>query len=206
MDNQTRLTVFGKLKKGKQAVALLVMIVCCVSIIAAGSLAFFTAEETNYNVITTKVLKVDLEEEDEDENPWEEPDPEEVEPGKDIAKVVYGFNSGDMESFVRIVVMKFFKGEEEEIKDLNCDYIELDVNLENWIAVESNKYDDTMIYYYKDMLMPGERTENLFTKVHFNEQMGNEYMGKTVVVRVLVQSQQARNNAETPLTADWPEF
>ena len=56
MENQNR-------KFSKKRIAVIAAIVCCIALVAAGSLAYFTAEETAYNVITTATLDMTLHEE-----------------------------------------------------------------------------------------------------------------------------------------------
>ena len=54
----------------KRKIGLIATIVCCIAILTAGTLAYFNAEETAVNVITTGNLSMKLHEEAEDGKPF----------------------------------------------------------------------------------------------------------------------------------------
>lgn len=192
MDNRKK---FGFHKK---QIALIAMMVSCIALLAAGTLAYFTAEETNYNVITTPGLNIRLEEETDGGEPWPEEGFSDIKPGMDVTKIAYVTNTGDVDAYIRIALKKTITPAEGVDAELNFDHITLDINTTDWTEQDG-------IYYYNKMLASGESTTPLFTNVHFGEVLGNEYKKARVVITVTAQAVQSKNNGDSALTAaGWP--
>ena len=182
----------------KKQLALIAMIVCCVAILAAGTLAYFTAEETNYNVITTAALSIDLIEEMENGKLWPEDGVMGVLPGMDVTKIPYVVNNGSADAYIRIWLDKSIVPGKYPDAVLNFDNITFDIDTENWTEQDG-------FYYYNKPLASGEQTEPLFTKVHFDGSLGNEYMDAKAIVKVIAQAVQVKHNGDSALTAaGWP--
>lgn len=185
--------------KWKKRVLCLAVIAVGLAILATGTAAYFVAEETAYNVITTGFLYMDLVEETEDGKPWPEEGVTNVVPCTDVGKVVYVVNRGSASFFTRVIVDKIIHPAEDSDAELSTEYIDLDINTEFW--TERNG-----MYYYNRIVKAGEKTEPLFTKVSFAPEMGNEYMNATVEIRVMAQAVQSANNGSDPLEAlGWSE-
>lgn len=166
------------------------VILCCLAIIAAGSLAYFTAEETAYNVITTGSVEMKLVEQKKDGSPFE--DVLGVMPGESVDKIVFIRNDGTAAFFVRIALENTVT---VDGKELDFDkYISMDLNDEDWTY--QNGY-----YYYNRALKPGEKTVPLFTKVSFADKMDNHYQNARVEIDVTAQAVQSANNGSDPLKA-----
>lgn len=166
------------------------VILCCLAIIAAGSLAYFTAEETAYNVITTGSVEMKLVEQKKDGSPFE--DVLGVMPGESVDKIVFIRNDGTAAFFVRIALENTVT---VDGKELDFDkYISMDLNDEDWTY--QNGY-----YYYNRALKPGEKTVPLFTKVSFAAKMDNHYQNARVEIDVTAQAVQSANNGSDPLKA-----
>lgn len=191
----------AKRRMNRKLIAVVALLVSIVTVLAAGgTLAYFTAEETAYNVITTGCLYMDLVEETTGGKPWPEGGITGVMPAMDVDKVVYVENVGSVPFFTRVSMDQVIIPAEGSDAQLSFEYISIDLNTEQWIAHEDGYY-----YYYR-ILQPGEKTEPLFTKVHFAPEMGNEYMDATVEIYVLAQAVQSANNGEDPLLAmGWSE-
>ena len=182
----------------KKQIALIAMMVSCIALLAAGTLAYFTAEETNYNVITTPGLNIRLEEETDGGDPWPEEGFSDIKPGMDVTKIAYVTNTGDVDAYIRIALKKTITPAEGVDAELNFDHITLDINTTDWTEQDG-------IYYYNKMLASGESTTPLFTNVHFGEVLGNEYKKARVVITVTAQAVQSKNNGDSALTAaGWP--
>lgn len=159
----------------------------CLSIVASGTLAYFTASETAHNVITSGGVAIQLHEFSERGNeelvPWQDVDG--VMPGAEISKIVTVENTGASDAWVRVKVDKTIiladgdKGKPEVMK--------LDIKDAFW--TEQDGY-----YYYNDPLAPGETTPPLFTIVTFDPKMGNEYQGSTAHIDVKADAVQVANN------------
>lgn len=182
------------LKQWKRRILAIALIVIGLSAVATGTYAYFVAEETAYNVITTGALFMDLVEEMEDGKPWPEEGIKDVIPCMEVGKVVYVENRGSVPFFTRIQKETIVTPGPGVTAELTDEYISVDINTESWI--EQGDF-----YYYYRILQPGERTEPLFTKVSFAPEMGNEYQNATVEVYVLAQAVQSANNGYDPLMA-----
>lgn len=181
----------------KRKIGLIATIVCCIAILTAGTLAYFNAEETAVNVITTGNLSMKLHEEAEDGKPFPSEGVFGVMPDTDVAKKAYVENTGSVDMYVRIAIEKEIQGEAD--RELGFENITLDLNATDW--TEQGGY-----YYYNRALKPGEKTEPLFTMVRFDKEMGNEYMNARLTIKVNAQAVQSRNNTDSALTAaGWPE-
>ena len=182
------------LKQWKRRILAIALIVIGLSAVATGTYAYFVAEETAYNVITTGALFMDLVEETEDGKPWPEEGIKDVIPCMEVGKVVYVENRGSVPFFTRIQKETIVTPGPGVTAELTDEYISVDINTESWI--EQGDF-----YYYYRILQPGEKTEPLFTKVSFAPEMGNEYQNATVEVYVLAQAVQSTNNGYDPLMA-----
>lgn len=177
----------------------LAVLIIGLTVLATGTYAYFTAEETAYNVITTGCLYMDLVEETTGGEPWPEEGIKNVMPGVAVDKVVYVENVGSVPFYTRISMDNIVIPGPGVEAELSFEHISLDLNTEQWL--EQDGY-----YYYYRALEPGEKTEPLFTKVSFAPAMGNEYQNATVEVYVLAQAVQSANNGSDPLKAlGWSE-
>ena len=183
----------------KKRIGLIATIVCCIAILASGTVAYFTAQETAYNVITTGALSMRLVEEGADGKPFPKEGVTGVLPNMEVTKKVYVENTGDVDMYVRIALDKKIESLSDPAAKLNFKHITLDVNETDW--TEQDGY-----YYYNRVLKPGEATEPLFTTVSFGASLGNEYMNARVQIDVDAQAVQSKNNTDSPLTAaGWPK-
>ena len=176
----------------KQKIILAAVLMICMAIFATGTLAYFTAEETAYNVITTGILSMDLVEETTGGEPWPEEGISGVMPGMEVDKVPYVRNNGGIDFWTRISVSMTVTGENGN--ELSAEYISLDFNRESW--TEKDGY-----YYCNAVVEPGRETEPLFTKVTFDTDMPNAYMNARIEIDVHAEAVQSRNNGISALTA-----
>ena len=90
----------------KKKLFLSAVLIICAAIAATGTLAYFTAEDTAHNVITSGYIDIELEE-------WSEPPSENndgvpfenisgVMPGAEISKIVTVKNIGDAGAYIRV--------------------------------------------------------------------------------------------------------
>ena len=201
----------------KKLFALAVLAICS-AIAASSTLAYFTAEGTAHNVITTGGVGIEIvEKHDHDGDAttalvdFPENGVSGVMPGASVSKIVSVKNNGASEAWIRAKVdMNIYKaGSDTEV--LPTTVITLDVNNEKWVYNEADKY-----YYYKESVpVYNEKTgagvtDTLFENVHFAKEMGNEYQGCKILIDVSAQAVQTDNN---PIPAGgnvtdikgWPE-
>lgn len=188
-----------KVKSGmKKRMLTAALALCCLAVLATGTLAYFTAEETAQNVITMGSLKMELVELDEKDEPWE--DVENIVPGMEVTKEAFVKNTGTVYFYTRVKITKsFVPAQSDELPKLDTDLVELDLG-EDW------KLGEDGFYYYTESVKPGEETEPLFTTVTFSTEMGNEYQNVKVIIDLDAQAVQSRNNGESATEATgWPE-
>ena len=182
----------------KNRILLVALVIACIAIIASGTLAFFAAEETAKNVITTGKIDIDLKEETDGGLPWPEDGFDNIEPGDDVTKKVYGENNGTVDFYLRVKVVKTITDKNGKTDTLSFDKITIDINTTDWTEKEG-------YYYYNKALKPGEKSVPLFTKVSFADDLTNEYMKAKVEIDVTLQAVQAKNNGNSAQTATgWP--
>lgn len=183
----------------KKRVLALAVIAICLAILATGTMAYFIAEETSYNVITTGLVKMQLVEETTGGQPWPAGGVTGVVPATEADKVVYVVNQGTAPLYARIQMDQRITPAPDVDAELDFEHITLDLNTDCWIPQGG-------FYYYYRALQPGEKSEPLFTKVIFGPELGNEYMNATVEFAVQAQAVQSDNNGFDPLYAlGWTE-
>lgn len=188
----------------KWKIVALCTVLACLSIVASGTLAYFTAQETAHNVITTSGVAIQLHEFSDNGGdgltPWK--DVEGVMPGAEISKIVTVENTGASDVWVRIKVDKTILLANQDKG--NPEVMKLDINPEFW--TEQDGY-----YYYKSPLAPGYSTRELFTTVTFDAvKMDNDYQNCKATIEVKADAVQFANNAdgETDTVLDatgWPK-
>ena len=123
----------------KRRIFVIALLVCCLAVMASGSVAYFTASETAHNVISSGSIAIDLQEltdqVDENGDPLPFEDATGVMPGTEVSKIVQVENTGDNAVWVRIAVEKAIdlvlpEGAEPVEPDLAL--IALDLNTADW--------------------------------------------------------------------------
>lgn len=170
----------------KRKLLFLSLVVICVATLAAGTLAYFNAEDTAHNVITTGNVKIKIQEwaDAEKQTPFENLDG--ILPDMSVTKIAEVKNTGEAEAWIRVRVAKSIELKGEGTPD--TELVELDLNTADWTAGE-----DGYLYCNK-AVKPGEVTAPIFTTVTFNRAMGNEYQNATAKVDVYAQAVQTANN------------
>lgn len=178
----------------KRKILLLCMVALLLSIVSAGTYAYYTKTATATNVITTGGVDVTLHETCADGTVYPSA-PITILPGDVVSKIVTVENTGGHPAYLRI---RLTPG----VNDSNltaADCIQLDINQENWTKIGD-------YYYYNTVLPAGETTEPLFTQVTFiGEKVTNAYLGKLFSLDMTVFAVQSEHNGDTPLEAGWPD-
>lgn len=177
----------------KRRLLILGLVVALLAILSAGSLAYYVSYGTSENVIATGNVNAVLHNECADGTPA---NTEMVcMPGDRAERVVTVENAGSQPFYLRIELLKYVQN-----SDLSALTIfNLDINEEEWTYKDG-------YYYYNEELQPGQSTKPLFTHVEIDgSSVNNAYMGKTMVLDVLVYAVQSRNNGQTVWEATgWP--
>lgn len=184
----------------KKKILLVAAITICLAIAVSGTLAYFTAEDTAHNVITSGGVNIKVVEKTQNKDGVLLDFPEEgmkgILPGTDVSKIVSVENTGESEAWIRVKVKAKITSADD--KELSVDVMDYEVS-ENW-----HMDFDGYIYYAKPVA-PGESTEILFDTVHFAPEMGNEYQNCTANIVISAQAVQTANNGKTVLEVQgWP--
>lgn len=173
----------------KRKILCLSVIAIMLAILAAGTIAYFTAEGRAHNVITTGSINITVVEQQKGENGTAVEYPTEpitnVVPGAEISKIVTIRNDGKSTAWIRVKVgteIKLVGGGKA-----NTSLIVLNFDDKNW--TEKDGY-----YYYNKPVDPTESTTALFDTVKFDPRMGNEYQNCTVNINIYAQAVQTANN------------
>lgn len=175
------------------------------ALIAGGTLAYFTAEDTARNVITSGVVAVELIEQQRTADGTLAPYPTEripMMPGQSVSKIVT-VRSDEQPAYIRArytIAVLDAGGEPMEVSaEQLAQVVTIAPDTEQWTLRDGWWYCDTAVG-------GGESTPALFESVDFSgPNMGNEYQGASITVDVTVQAVQAANNGATALEANgWP--
>lgn len=191
----------------KKKLLVISAIAACLALAAAGTAAYFTAEEKAHNVITTGSLAIEVAEWMEQEGELV-PFPEEgivgVMPGASVSKIPMVKNVGESEAWIRVKVEVAI--EDAEGGTLPSTFstggssspVVTFTALPGWQAAGD-------YYYYTSPIGAGEITDALFEEVTFHQSIGNEYQDCTATITVAAQAVQYKNNGATVLAAaGWP--
>ena len=191
-----------KMSRKTKALLTSIIIICIAALTLGGTIAYWSAEETETNVITAGSIKMELIEQMKDPEtgeliPFENQDG--IMPGSICSKIVQVKNTGENDEFVRIKVEKKIDIKDKE-EEADTDLLIIDFDEEHWILKDG-------FYYYYRALKSGEITEEpLFTQVTFSEDMGNLYQESVATITVQGFAVQAANNGTDPLKAEgWPK-
>ena len=191
-------------KRMKKRLACCAMLCILLSLVVNSTLAYFTAEDTARNVITSGGIDVQVVEKQLVGGALENyPDtPVSIMPGSAVSKIVSVKNL-DGPAWVRMaytVTIRDANGKTVGLSAQQRDQIiTIDTDPANWTYKSG-------WWYCKKALATGEESKPLFTEVTFSgSEMGNAYQNCTVLIDVTAQAVQKVNNGNTVLdAAGWP--
>ena len=190
----------------KKKLLTLAAVAICATILASGTLAYFTSEDQVHNVITTDAVDIEIEEwQDKIGNPY--PDgPIDVMPGVTVSKIATIKNL-EASSYIRakfevVITRKADNSVMELSPETLASIITFTMNGDDWLQKDG----DGEWWYYNAPVATGASTEAFFTEVIFDgPNMTNEYQNCTVEVIVKSQAVQTSNNGASALeAAGWP--
>lgn len=186
----------------KKKLAVLSLLAVCAAVAVSGTLAYFTAEDTAHNVITSGEIDIELQEWADAEKtiPFPEDGVSGVMPGTEVTKIVEVKNTGANDAYIRVKVEKEFVLSDGVEGETDSGLMKIDFDETYWMLGEDG------YYYYKTALEPGAVTESLFASVNFDTAMDNIYQNSTAKVDVTAYAVQAANNGDGVKDAKgWPE-
>lgn len=188
----------------KKKIISLCLVVCLLATAIGGTLAYFTAEETARNVITSGAVSVEVVEKQLVEGALENyPDTSvAVMPGSAVSKIVSVKNL-DEPAWVRMAYTVTIKDANGDVMELSADQLDqiitIDTDTANWTYKAG-------WWYCNKALTTGEESKPLFTEVIFSgPEMGNTYQSCTVLIDVTAQAVQKVHNGNAVMdAAGWP--
>lgn len=204
------------MKRAKKVIAA-VVVIACLSFAGMGTLAYFTAEETAHNVISSGNVDIELIEKhivNGQETDFPKNGIFDVMPNTTVSKIVRVENVGGGDAFVRVKVntnVELVGGGEGDAIYLSMDFPEQQDGAA-WVERDGWWYYMAVGEAGVPGLLPAGAegsgvgvTAPLFTEVSFDADMPNEYQGSTATVSVIVQAVQSANNGSSALdAAGWP--
>ncbi len=191
----------------RKKIVLLALAAVCLGTLAGGTLAYFTAQGTAHNVITSGAVDIAIEQ-------WQDteagriPDLDEaripVMPGVTVSKIVTVKNL-DADAFIRAkveILLTDGSGKKMELSEEELgSIISVAVNEDDW-----RSKDDGWLYY-AGAVQSDASTRPLFTQVAFDgPNMTNAYQNCRAEIIVKAQAVQAANNGGNVLEViGWPE-
>ena len=190
----------------KKKLLVISLIAIVISVIASGTLAFFTADDSAKNVFTSGGVSIEVEEwqvlDDGSKVPYPETAPIEIMPGDVVSKFVT-VKSAEEDVYVRATLAYTVYDANGDEMNLTADeiaaIISLDINNAEW----SVKDPADGYYYYNGVVGDGDVTDELFTEVTFATSMDNRFQHCTVEIDVLAEAVQAKNNGTSALDCAW---
>lgn len=192
----------------KRKLLILSALVICVATLAAGTLAYFNAEGTAHNVITSGGVGIQLIEKTKSGDTlvdFPEDGLSGILPGTSASKIVSVENTGSADAWIRVKVEMTITGSDREALPLEIGGADSVIPVITFTPGESWTLGEDGYYYYNAAVASGKSTETLFEEVYFAAQMGNEYQNCTANLVVTAQAVQTANNGDSALTAaGWP--
>ena len=180
----------------KKKILILAALVICLSIAAAGTLAYYTAEDNAHNVITSGGIDIEIVEKMKDADGGLVDFPEEgihgVMPGMKVSKIVQVENTGSADAWIRICVESTIVDAEGEALPLT--FGEDDTPVMSFTLLEGWVDGGDGYFYCEQSVAPQSMTDILFETVDFHENMGNEYQNCTANVIIFAEAVQSANN------------
>lgn len=189
----------------RKKVLYIAAMVICLTIITSGTLAYFTAEDTARNVITSGGVEVSVVEQQLVDGVLEPyPDqPVPAMPGKTVSKIV-SVQSTQQPAWIRMAYTVVFYNAAGEKMEISAEernkVIVIEPDTTAWTQEDG-------WWYYHDAAGFGETTSPLFEEISFSgPEMDNKYQNCTVEIFVTAQAVQQANNGVSAVEAvGWSE-
>lgn len=179
----------------KRKILFLSAVMICLAILSAGTIAYFNAEDTAHNVITTGGVNIEVLEQMRDGNTLVDFPSDGISgvmPGSAVSKIVRVKNTGAADAWIRVKVSETVE---------SADGTELPLTLNNGADVMTFSLMNGWVdgndgyYYFNRPIAAQQMTDVLFDEVYFSEAMGNEYQSCTANILINAQAVQSANNA-----------
>lgn len=182
----------------KKKIASLAVVVICICLAAGSTIAYFTAEDTAHNIITTGGIGITIVEKTVGDNGTVTDFPvagmQGIMPGSKVSKIVTVANSGDSEAWIRVKVTTSLTAADGEALPVNLDVEGVIIPVMAFTVEADWLYGDDGYYYYTAPVPAGERTGIFFSEVTFALEMPNAYQSCKADISISAQAVQSANN------------
>ncbi len=190
----------------KRKIFLLGVLGICLAILAAGTIAYFTGEDTAHNVVTSGGVAIAILDKTDDGNGGLADFPPDglmgVMPATGASRIVSVANTGEREAWVRMkATPEIFSQDGMPLPlllDEGVPAVTFAVDGEKWTMKDG-------WYYYTAPVAAGTATEALFEQVDFSSRMDNTYQNAKASMKIYAQAVQTANNGDGVMdAAGWP--
>lgn len=162
-------------KKNKLTI---LMIVLCIMVPIGGAIAYFRADTSSSNKLTSGNIGIELRDTTTSEDGQSSDEGIEFNfgyPGAAKDKETFVENTSDNELYTRITVTKYWQDEQgNKVIDANPEFIEIVTNDQsNWIIQDSDENKEIVYFYYKNLLTPGEATDLFVNQIKLSGAIDN---------------------------------
>lgn len=189
----------------KKKIIYIAILLICLSLVTGGTYAYYTAEATARNVITTGGISVTVVEQ-EDVSGTLQPYPSQpikIMPATEVSKIV-SVRSDGQAAWIRVNYTLAIYDAEGKVMDIPAE------ELDEAIRINAGSEDWTLKdgwWYYDTAIKGGQISTPLFREVVFSgTHIDNKYQGCTLEILVTTQAvQQANNGTSVGEALGWPE-
>lgn len=182
----------------KKKIVSLAVVIICVCLAAGSTIAYFTADDTAHNIITTGGIGITIVEKTIDADGALVDFPvagmQGIMPGSKVSKIVTVANSGESEAWIRVKVTTNLSAPDGEALPVNLDVEGVIIPVMAFTVEDTWVYGDDGYYYYTLPVPAGERTGVFFSEVTFALQMPNKYQSCKADISISAQAVQTANN------------
>ena len=186
-----------KLGKTKIKLTVIALVAIVLTLFSHSTLAFYQTVGKATNVVTSGNIQFIIHEMTDQGTEF----PQEgvyIVPGDVVSKEVSIESDCDHPFYLRVKIV--YGVDSKELSADEC--FKLNINSDYWVLHDG-------WYYYKDIVEPGQTTQNVFSHVEIvGSKVDNSYIGKTLTLTVNAQAVQSENNpikdGNTYTASGWP--
>lgn len=190
----------------------LAVVVICLSLLVGSTWAYFTAEGTAHNVITSGSIGIEIIEKTLDGNTkvdFPEEGIKNIMPGSVVSKIVSVANVGQGDAWIRVKVDTTILSADNQPLPLELDGKDGRIPVITFTVEDGWTKGSDGYYYYNTPVSPTDEPRLFFNDVTFALEMGNAYQNSTAKVSICAEAVQSANNAapngDVTAIQGWPE-
>lgn len=194
--------------KKDRVIKLCVVALCLALITIGGTIAYFRAETSTQNKMTSTALKIALNNGESDSGFEISEDRAtylNASPGDVLKRQMYVQNVETSPMYVRLTITKYWKDEQgNKVSDLDASYIKIKTEqTDHWIIQDDDRNNEVIYMYYRLPLETNEYTDDALSNLVIGDiNMTNEYASYQVQIDVEADGIQ-KYAAKQAILAEW---